>query len=180
MSFKLPRLKQAAKHLTRTIDISTDSMYEKALEELNDNKPHKASWARAFSEAEGDETKAKALYIEIRVVHLKAKRCQEEPERLRKEEERLKAQELCRLREEKKIEFANSKVQLSKVKEVLDLYLKEDYSFKYGEQLYDLVTRKTEIKCLHCGDRLPSEISSFCETSHRKAFFNSIDKYIER
>jgi len=80
MSLKLPKLKQTAKHPIRTVDISTDSMYEKALEELDDNNPHKASWARAFSEAEGDETKAKAFYIEIRVANIKAKLLQEEKE----------------------------------------------------------------------------------------------------
>ena len=71
-------------------------------------------------------------------------------------------------------------VKIAKVKEVIDMYLKEDYSFKYGEELDELIKRKAEIKCLHCGKRLPSEISSFCNNSHREAFFNSIDKYIER
>ena len=80
------------------------------------------------------------------------------------------------LQEQDEIEMAK----VAKVKEVIDMYLKEDYSFKHGEELDELVKRKEEAKCLHCGKRLPTEISSFCSTGHREAFFKAIDKYIER
>jgi len=44
-----------------------DAAYEQALNEVESNTMEKALWARAFSEANGDENRAKAQYIKRRV-----------------------------------------------------------------------------------------------------------------
>jgi len=85
--------------------------------------------------------------------------------------------ETVRAEQEQHEEDEKEMEKIAKVKEVIDMYLKKDYSFKHGEELDELIKRKAEAKCLHCGKPLFA-ISSFCNESHRKAFFNSIDKYI--
>jgi len=46
--------------------------YKKAYEELEDGKADKSLWAKTFAQSDGDENKAKALYIKSRVKTLKA------------------------------------------------------------------------------------------------------------
>ena len=48
-----------------------DALYEQAFKELEGDERVIAAWSRAFAEAAGDEQKAKALYIQSRVVTLK-------------------------------------------------------------------------------------------------------------
>lgn len=50
--------------------VNTDAYYEQALEEIETAHLHKATWAKAFAEESGDEAKAKALYIKLRVERL--------------------------------------------------------------------------------------------------------------
>lgn len=50
-----------------------DAFYEQAFKELEDGEKVVAAWSRAFAEAVGDEQKAKALYIQSRVLTLKRK-----------------------------------------------------------------------------------------------------------
>jgi uncharacterized membrane protein YhaH (DUF805 family) len=50
-----------------------DAFYEQAFKELEDGERVVAAWSRAFAEAVGDEQKAKALYIQSRVLTLKQK-----------------------------------------------------------------------------------------------------------
>lgn len=45
--------------------------YAEALQELEDGAIIKNTWAKAFSQAEGDENKAKAIYIKLRVLDMK-------------------------------------------------------------------------------------------------------------
>jgi len=95
---KILALEKAEIPVVRPSNINSDSMYEQALKEIEDNKPHKASWARAFSETEGDEIKTKALYIKLRVAHLQEGHRQEEERRLNEERraQDLREQELQR------------------------------------------------------------------------------------
>lgn len=51
---------------------SEDDWYVQALEELENGKPVKAVWARAFAEANGDDAQSRAAYIRLRVAQLKA------------------------------------------------------------------------------------------------------------
>lgn len=72
-------------------DISRDlesEFFAKALKEIEDDKKAPADWARAFSEADGETEKAKALYIKQRVVSLTDMFIAEEEDRLEAEEER--------------------------------------------------------------------------------------------
>jgi len=163
------------------VNTADDKFYEQAIIEVEENKHHKPSWAKAFSEAEGDEAKTKALYIKIRAVHLQEeeRRRNDEEERRRDEEEKEKRWDEERRKKYLIEQEVKKQKKLAPIQEVIDLYVKESYSFKYGEELDDLVKRKTEIKCLQCGKRIYG-ISSFCNESHRKAFFNTIDKYIDR
>jgi hypothetical protein len=54
-------------NMTATPTIDEDVLYEQAFNELQRDERVVATWSRAFSEAEGDENKAKALYISARV-----------------------------------------------------------------------------------------------------------------
>jgi len=55
--------------------VSEDFLYEQALEELDSDNINKATWAKAFAEAEGEDSKSRAFYIKFRVENLK-KECQ--------------------------------------------------------------------------------------------------------
>jgi len=48
-----------------------DSLYEQAMDELENNTKVKPLWAKSFAKSEGNEEKAKALYIQYRVTDLK-------------------------------------------------------------------------------------------------------------
>ena len=48
-----------------------DSIYEKVMLEIEEDKKVKATWARALAQSDGDKDKAEALYIKFRVNHLK-------------------------------------------------------------------------------------------------------------
>jgi len=80
--------------------VNEDSLYEQALEELDSNNINKATWAKAFADAEGDDSKARAYYIKRRVENLKIeeKRLCDEQERIRQkrciEEERLRGEQV--------------------------------------------------------------------------------------
>jgi hypothetical protein len=47
-----------------------DNFYSQALKEIESNELDHATWARAFSDAEGVENRARALYIKYRVERL--------------------------------------------------------------------------------------------------------------
>lgn len=49
-----------------------DSLYEQAMAELDESRHEKAAWARALVSADGDEGRAKAHYIRLRVAQLNA------------------------------------------------------------------------------------------------------------
>ena len=51
---------------------SDDAWYEQALDELESGQTVKAAWARALAEANGDDGKAKATYIRLRVAQLRS------------------------------------------------------------------------------------------------------------
>jgi hypothetical protein len=50
--------------------VDEESAYAHAADELEANHVEKATWAKAFSEADGDTEKAKARYIKLRVIKL--------------------------------------------------------------------------------------------------------------
>lgn len=56
------------------IDSSTDTSYCEAMEELEGDNLHKATWAKALSESRGGLKAAEALYIKLRARHLAEKR----------------------------------------------------------------------------------------------------------
>lgn len=47
-----------------------DSLYEQAMAELDESRQEKAAWARALVSVDGDERRAKAHYIRLRVAQL--------------------------------------------------------------------------------------------------------------
>jgi hypothetical protein len=51
--------------------VQDESLYEAVMEELEKFGPRKGLWAKCFSEADGDEGKAKARYLRIRFEQLK-------------------------------------------------------------------------------------------------------------
>ena len=48
-----------------------NALYEKAANDIDENIIDKGIWTRAFSKAQGDEVKQKAIYIELIVEHYK-------------------------------------------------------------------------------------------------------------
>jgi hypothetical protein len=54
-------------NMTPTDEINEDALYEQAFNELQGDEKVIATWSRSFAEAEGEEEKAKALYISARV-----------------------------------------------------------------------------------------------------------------
>ncbi|MCD6535174.1 MAG: DUF2569 family protein [Deltaproteobacteria bacterium] len=97
------------------LNIDDDIVYEKAFKEIEDKKVHKASWARAFSETEGDEKKTKALYIKLRVANMKKVLRQKEEKKLDDERRirKLREKKLRRLETIKKTKsLTESKEQL--------------------------------------------------------------------
>ena len=51
--------------------LSEDDLFEKAYDELQNDELIKGVWARALSESDGDEKKAEALYLKLRVQQIK-------------------------------------------------------------------------------------------------------------
>jgi len=49
------------------LEINEDEVYEKVMLEIEEDKKIKSTWAKAFAQSQGDENKAKALYINLRV-----------------------------------------------------------------------------------------------------------------
>lgn len=84
------------------IHVGSDENYEKALTEIEENKLHKPSWARALSGTKGDKAKAESLYIEIRVANFEEKKLDEE----RRARELLR-QELFRIERQNKLNKLN-------------------------------------------------------------------------
>jgi len=64
-------LKEADKRVGVKKEIKTEEdAYERAAEELEEEMQNKGIWAKAFSDADGDEQKQKALYIKYRAEQL--------------------------------------------------------------------------------------------------------------
>ena len=56
--------------ITDPLDNVDESVWEQASKELNSDSRNEGLWAKAFAISEGDENRAKAKYIELRVVSL--------------------------------------------------------------------------------------------------------------
>ena len=54
--------------------LSDDELFEQAYDELQNDELIKSVWARALSESDGDEKKAEALYLKLRVQQIKDKK----------------------------------------------------------------------------------------------------------
>ena len=69
-----------------------DSFYEKVANDIENNIQDKGVWAKAFAKADGDENKAKAVYIEFMVEEmiLEQEMHQEEEKRKNLEEKKRK------------------------------------------------------------------------------------------
>lgn len=99
-----------------------NALYEKAANDIDENIIDKGIWTRAFSKAQGDEVKQKAIYIELIVEHYKdlIRAGEELAHILATEEEKRQQREeyLRRMREEnKKIEDAANKFNLKEFDE---------------------------------------------------------------
>lgn len=70
--------------------LSEDEIYEKVMIEIEEDKKIKSTWAKAFSKENGDENKAKALYINLRVEEIKDSENQRIDNMLEQQEEQEK------------------------------------------------------------------------------------------
>jgi len=62
---------KAAKAQIKARQISDEYYYEMAAKEVQQNQIRPGLWAKAWSDVGGDETKAKALYLKLRVATMK-------------------------------------------------------------------------------------------------------------
>ena len=62
---------------TPSHESNTDGLYEIVAEELRSNSLKQGLWVKAFAEADGDDSKARAAYIRHRVAQLEAERTPE-------------------------------------------------------------------------------------------------------
>ena len=85
-----------------------EMLYAVAAEELDQGTQRSGLMARAFADAEGDEQKAKAFYLRLRVKQLKAEfqeairvrlALQQKEEEVRQREEQKRAEEIRRIEE---------------------------------------------------------------------------------
>jgi formylglycine-generating enzyme required for sulfatase activity len=58
--------------------MNDDAFYDEVAEEMQGNQLISGVWTRAFAEADGDENRAKAIYIQLRVAKLMEERLDEE------------------------------------------------------------------------------------------------------
>lgn len=63
---------KAAKAHIAARQIPDESYFEMAMKEIQDGQIRPGLWAKAWAEAQGDDTKAKALYIKLRVATMKS------------------------------------------------------------------------------------------------------------
>jgi len=99
-----------------------NALYEKAANDIDENIIDKGIWTRAFSKAQGEQVKQKAIYIELIVEHYKdlIRAGEELAHILATEEEKRQQREeyLRRMREEnKKTEDAANKFNLKEFDE---------------------------------------------------------------
>ena len=99
-----------------------NALYEKAANDIDENIIDKGIWTRAFSKAQGEQVKQKAIYIELIVEHYKdlIRAGEELAHILATEEEKRQQREeyLRRMREEnKKTEDAANKFNLQEFDE---------------------------------------------------------------
>ncbi|SVC32335.1 uncharacterized protein METZ01_LOCUS285189, partial [marine metagenome] len=67
--------------------MNEEEIYELISEEIESNSTKKGLWTKAFSESEGDEQKAKALYIKYRFDQIKQTQPQVDQETIVKDDE---------------------------------------------------------------------------------------------
>ena len=77
--------------------LSDDDLFEQAYDELQNDELIKSVWARALSESDGDEKKAEALYLKLRVQQIK----DEKHVSAQKKQAKKKAQQKKKLEEDK-------------------------------------------------------------------------------
>jgi hypothetical protein len=65
-------LNRSTKPSRNTVSVDDDHSYKTAYEEMSSGQFQTATWAKAFANAEGNQDKAKALYIKYRVEQLSA------------------------------------------------------------------------------------------------------------
>lgn len=88
-----------------------NNLFEKVSGEINSNKIHKATWTKAFSEANGQTEYAKSIYIKYRFASLKEEAKKQIEVEKNAREARLDAEEIERLAVQKKIEQKNKKIE---------------------------------------------------------------------
>jgi len=83
--------------------LSEDEIYEKVMIEIEEDKKTKSTWAKAFSKENGDENKAKALYINLRVEEIKNSENQRIDNMLEQQEEQEKQLKIKQQEAEEKV-----------------------------------------------------------------------------
>jgi len=68
--FVEPDVAGAAPAVSSSLEMNDDDFYDQVAEEIETNSLIPGVWTRAFAEADGDENRAKAIYIKLRVAKL--------------------------------------------------------------------------------------------------------------
>lgn len=122
--------------------LAEDRIYEKALEEMEQDRLDPVAKARAFEEAEGDGQKARALYIKHRVRRIRDLAAEYDvwlqQESARKQETKKQEQAQVTYRKRLSNQVKNGKMP---PKEILDAY-REDFNQFYSEWVTQDYARK--------------------------------------
>lgn len=68
VNVKSPAVPESDKRVS--VEVNEDALYEQVAEEIESDHLVRGVWIRAFAEADGDENRAKAIYIKTRVAQL--------------------------------------------------------------------------------------------------------------
>lgn len=167
-----------------------DKYYEQALEEMVTGQTAKAMWARAIADSEGNDAKAKALYIRYRVEKLKALAAEEQARveaDKRDEQARRKAEqrdEEAQRREEKKTEEGHPELLQSLARKIQSPGLLADIFGSLHDDAVDLIkklggTYQPLESISFFGDKIVVNLwGERHEFSHPNEFVHWVQKYI--
>lgn len=98
---------------------SDEDLFEQVAKELDSGSVVRSTWTRAFAEADGDDNRARAIYIRHRVARLQTDRAQAEQARveIRTEQARVEIERAQHAQERRKLLALQNSVPLEKVRE---------------------------------------------------------------
>jgi len=120
-------IKQYKTGMDNSSSINEDEFYEQAMEEVESDDKVKGIWAKAFAKAEGNESRAKAMYINVRAKLLIQEKNESEEKSKKQRQETLALRTLAYSSSKKKYHAISSD---STVEQLKVLANDKDYEIK--------------------------------------------------